>query len=60
METEYQNLYRQAFQLSMFTIFYNVIEGVVSLYFGYSDETLTLFGFGADSFIEVCQELELQ
>jgi len=30
-----------------------VIEGLVSIYFGLSDETLVLFGFGADSFVEV-------
>ena len=48
-----QGLYNKAFLLSLFTIFYNIIEGVVSMFFGYSDETLALFGFGADSFIEV-------
>jgi divalent metal cation (Fe/Co/Zn/Cd) transporter len=47
------DLYRKAWQLSLFTIFYNVIEGLVSMILGYSDETLTLFGFGVDSFIEV-------
>lgn len=46
-------LYRNALLLSYFTIFYNVLEGVVSMIMGYSDETLALFGFGADSFIEV-------
>lgn len=46
-------LYRRAYQLSLFTIFYNVIEGVVSMLLGYRDETLALFGFGIDSFIEV-------
>jgi divalent metal cation (Fe/Co/Zn/Cd) transporter len=46
-------LYKRAYQLSLFTIFYNVIEGVVSMLMGYKDETLTLFGFGVDSFIEV-------
>ncbi len=45
--------YQQAYRLSLFTIFYNVIEGVVSMVLGYNDETLTLFGFGVDSFIEV-------
>ena len=37
----------------LFTIIYNVIEGLVSMMLGFQDETLTLFGFGADSFIEV-------
>ena len=46
-------LYTQAFRLSLFTIFYNILEGVVSMFLGYEDETLSLFGFGADSFIEV-------
>lgn len=45
--------FRQAYQLSLFTIFYNIIEGLVSMVLGYKDETLSLFGFGADSFIEV-------
>jgi divalent metal cation (Fe/Co/Zn/Cd) transporter len=48
-----QKLYRQAYRLSLFTIFYNIIEGLVSMILGYADETLSLFGFGADSFIEV-------
>lgn len=46
-------LYRQAYLLSLFTIFYNIVEGVVATIMGYRDETLTLFGFGVDSFIEV-------
>jgi divalent metal cation (Fe/Co/Zn/Cd) transporter len=45
--------WRYALWLSVFTIFYNLVEGLVSLYFGVHDETLTLFGFGIDSFIEV-------
>ena len=48
-----QKLYRQAYRLSLFTIFYNIAEGIVSMILGYADETLSLFGFGADSFIEV-------
>jgi len=42
-----------AFWLALFTIFYNLAEGLISIFFGISDETLTLFGFGVDSFIEV-------
>lgn len=53
METKEQKLYKQAFRLSLFTIIYNILEGVVSMFFGYEDETLALFGFGMDSFIEV-------
>jgi divalent metal cation (Fe/Co/Zn/Cd) transporter len=53
MELKVQLLYRQAYRLSLFTIFYNMLEGVASILLGYQDETLTLFGFGVDSFIEV-------
>lgn len=53
METSEQILYKRAYRLSLFTIFYNIAEGLVSMALGYSDETLALFGFGADSFIEV-------
>lgn len=46
-------LLRTAFILSLITIFYNIMEGLISVYFGAGDETLALFGFGADSFVEV-------
>jgi len=46
-------LYNVAFGLAIFTIAYNILEGLVSIWFGIKDEALTLFGFGADSFIEV-------
>ena len=39
--------------LALFTILYNFAEGLLSIYFGSQDATLTLFGFGIDSFIEV-------
>jgi divalent metal cation (Fe/Co/Zn/Cd) transporter len=42
-----------ALGLALFTIFYNLAEGIISIFFGVSDEALTLFGFGVDSFIEV-------
>ncbi len=42
-----------ALWLAIFTIFYNLAEGLIAIFFGVSDETLTLFGFGVDSFIEV-------
>ena len=42
-----------ALWIALFTIFYNFAEGVVSIAFGTQDATLTLFGFGLDSFIEV-------
>ncbi|MFN8411397.1 MAG: cation transporter [Anaerolineales bacterium] len=52
-----KTFWRYAFWLAIFTIFYNVIEGLVSMSFGASDESLTLFGFGVDSFIEVISGL---
>lgn len=52
-----KHLYKIAFGLAAFTILYNIIEGLISTYFGYEDESLVLFGFGADSFIEVISGL---
>lgn len=46
-------LYKTVTALIVFTIVYNLLEGLVSIYFGFEDESLTLFGFGVDSFIEV-------
>jgi len=46
-------LLKTALILAMITVFYNLIEGAVSVILGYSDETLSLFGFGVDSFVEV-------
>jgi len=48
-----QQLYRTASLLAVITIFYNIAEGVVSVWLGAADETLALFGFGLDSFVEV-------
>ncbi len=45
--------WQYALWLAIFTIVYNLAEGLVSVYFGAQDETLTLLGFGIDSFIEV-------
>jgi divalent metal cation (Fe/Co/Zn/Cd) transporter len=53
MEVSEEKLYQKAYLLSLFTIFYNLIEGIVSMLLGYENEALTLFGFGVDSFIEV-------
>jgi predicted Co/Zn/Cd cation transporter (cation efflux family) len=49
--------YQYALWLGLFTISYNVLEGVVSIFFGAEGEALTLFGFGVDSFIEVLSGL---
>lgn len=52
-QTSINKYWQYALWLALFTIFYNFAEGLVSIYFGAQDETLTLFGFGVDSFIEV-------
>ena len=46
-------LYKWAFILAQITIFYNLLEGLFSVFFGLEDETLSLAGFGLDSFVEV-------
>jgi divalent metal cation (Fe/Co/Zn/Cd) transporter len=45
--------YKWASSLALITIFYNLLEGIVSVFFGIQDGTITLFGFGVDSFVEV-------
>jgi hypothetical protein len=46
-----------ALWLVLFMILYNLAEGMVSVFFGFSHEALTLFGFGVDSFIEVMSRI---
>ena len=48
-----KKLINKALYLSLITIGYNLVEGVISIFFGLEDETLAFFGFGADSFVEV-------
>lgn len=48
-----EQLLKLAFILSLITIIYNLFEGGISVYFGMSDDSLSLFGFGVDSFVEV-------
>jgi divalent metal cation (Fe/Co/Zn/Cd) transporter len=55
--TSLEKYWRYALWLALFTIGYNLLEGLVSVYFGVQDEALTLFGFGVDSFIEVLSGL---
>jgi len=51
-ETLQQKLYRKAFMLSVFTVSYNILEGVFSIIAGKSSNTVSLVGFGIDSFAE--------
>ena len=51
-------LNRQAFarrgrQLEYFTIAWNILEGLVAVIFGVKAGSVSLIGFGIDSFIEV-------
>ena len=39
--------------LTIVTLTYNLAEGLVSVFFGISDDTLVLLGFGVDSFVEM-------
>lgn len=50
---EQSQLYRIAFILAVCTIIYNIAEGLLATYLGFEDESLALFGFGIDSFVEV-------
>lgn len=44
---------RRAERLALFTVSYNLVEGLVSVAFGVRGESVALAGFGVDSFIEV-------
>lgn len=57
MEESQRKLFNTVLILSIATILISLIEGIASVYFGYKDETLTLFGFGIDSFIEMISGL---
>ena len=57
MDPALKKLWRRAYALALFTIVYNIVEGLISTYFGAVDDSLTLFGFGVDSFIEAISGL---
>lgn len=57
LNTNSDKLWKLATGLALFTILYNIGEGLISIYFGVHDEALTLAGFGVDSFIEVVSGL---
>lgn len=52
LDKDTSRLYKIAFGLAVFTIIYNIFEGLIATFIGFSDDSLTLFGFGVDSFIE--------
>lgn len=47
------SLLNLALALAFLTVGYNIVEAVVSIWFGFNDETLALLGFGVDSLVEV-------
>jgi hypothetical protein len=44
---------RRARLLAVVTIAWNVAEGLVAMAFGVAEESVALFGFGLDSWVEV-------
>ncbi len=50
---KFNHLVSFALFLSIITIAYNILEGFISIFFGLNDDSLALFGFGVDSFVEV-------
>ncbi|AGA80087.1 cation transporter [Echinicola vietnamensis] len=53
MVSQEKKLLKVAFGLAIFTMVYNLAEGILATHWGMEDESLALFGFGTDSFIEV-------
>ena len=47
-----KKLHKKAFYLSVFTVVYNFVEGIISIFVGYLSGSVALVGFGADSFVE--------
>lgn len=52
MNEQNRKLWNIVFLLAIFTIVFNLAEGLISIWFGLKEEALTLFGFGLDSFAE--------
>jgi len=47
-----KDLGKKAFILSVFTVVYNIVEGVISIIAGVLSNSIALKGFGIDSFVE--------
>lgn len=48
----HSQLNRKAFHLSLFTVGYNIIEGIIAITAGVFARSSALIGFGVDSFVE--------
>lgn len=47
-----RSLHKKALYLSVFTVAYNFLEGIVSIAAGAAAGSMALVGFGLDSFVE--------
>ena len=47
-----EEMYRQALRLEYFTVGYNILEALASIFFGSAAGSIALIGFGLDSIIE--------
>lgn len=52
LSPEYIGQHKRAFRLSLFTVAYNLLEGVISIIAGMLSRSIALVGFGLDSFVE--------
>jgi len=52
LSPEYNGQHKRAFLLSLFTVAYNLLEGVISVIAGMLSGSIALVGFGLDSFVE--------
>jgi len=52
VSTEYNGQHKRAFYLSLFTVAYNLVEGIISVIAGMLSGSIALVGFGLDSFVE--------
>ncbi|MBI4228489.1 MAG: hypothetical protein HY693_02080, partial [Deltaproteobacteria bacterium] len=52
IDSKHSGLYKRALHLSYFTVGYNFLEGIVSIFAGLLAGSIALVGFGLDSFVE--------
>jgi len=52
MKEKSDSLFRKALLLEYFTVGYNIIEAIVSIFFGNAASSISLIGFGLDSVVE--------
>ena len=52
MTEKTESLFRTALLLEYFTVGYNIIEAVLSIFFGNAASSISLIGFGLDSVVE--------